>query len=143
MQELGEDTIAEVLGSLQYATEAAPGWAKAWHNWALFNVQVKHCPPPAHPSFRGLGCLRSIEGLPSVMPHGMIEKMPHGVDFLFLFPPAVTTSRPAYPTQLCIARRLVIVRVEAQQDQVMSMIETFKFSLPPKQQLPFRIATLL
>ena len=42
MQELGEDTIAEVLGSLQYATEAAPGWAKAWHNWALFNVQVKH-----------------------------------------------------------------------------------------------------
>lgn len=40
VQELGEDTIAEVLGSLQYATEAAPGWAKAWHNWALFNVQV-------------------------------------------------------------------------------------------------------
>lgn len=47
MQELGEDTIAEVLGSLQYATEAAPGWAKAWHNWALFNVQVRHSRPPA------------------------------------------------------------------------------------------------
>ena len=39
-QELTEETIAEVLGSLQYATEAAEGWAKAWHNWALFNVQV-------------------------------------------------------------------------------------------------------
>ena len=44
MQELGEDTIAEVLGSLQYATQAAPGWAKAWHNWALFNVQVNALP---------------------------------------------------------------------------------------------------
>lgn len=41
MQELSEETIGDVLGSLQYATEAAKGWAKAWHNWALFNVQVK------------------------------------------------------------------------------------------------------
>ena len=40
MQELSEETIGDVLGSLQYATEAATGWAKAWHNWALFNVQV-------------------------------------------------------------------------------------------------------
>ena len=40
MQELNEETIGDVLGSLQYATEAAKGWAKAWHNWALFNVQV-------------------------------------------------------------------------------------------------------
>lgn len=40
MQELSEETIGGVLGSLQYATEAAKGWAKAWHNWALFNVQV-------------------------------------------------------------------------------------------------------
>ncbi len=40
MQELSEETIGDVLGSLQYATEAAKGWAKAWHNWALFNVQV-------------------------------------------------------------------------------------------------------
>lgn len=41
MQELSEETIGDVLGSLQYATEAAKGWAKAWHNWALFNVQVR------------------------------------------------------------------------------------------------------
>ena len=41
MQELNEETIGDVLGSLQYATEAAKGWAKAWHNWALFNVQVE------------------------------------------------------------------------------------------------------
>lgn len=40
MQELNEEVIGDVLGSLQYATEAAQGWAKAWHNWALFNVQV-------------------------------------------------------------------------------------------------------
>lgn len=39
-QELNEEVIGDVLGSLQYATEAAQGWAKAWHNWALFNVQV-------------------------------------------------------------------------------------------------------
>ena len=40
VQELNEETIGDVLSSLQYATEAAQGWAKAWHNWALFNVQV-------------------------------------------------------------------------------------------------------
>ncbi|DBA66640.1 TPA: hypothetical protein ACH3X2_002209 [Trebouxia sp. C0005] len=39
-EELSEETIGGVLGSLQYATEAAKGWAKAWHNWALFNVQA-------------------------------------------------------------------------------------------------------
>ena len=43
LQELTEETIADVLGSLRYATEAAEGWAKAWHNWALFNVQVNPC----------------------------------------------------------------------------------------------------
>ena len=42
VQELNEEVIGDVLGSLQYATEAAQGWAKAWHNWALFNVQVSH-----------------------------------------------------------------------------------------------------
>ena len=40
LQELNEEVIGDVLGSLQYATEAAQHWAKAWHNWALFNVQV-------------------------------------------------------------------------------------------------------
>ena len=33
---------------------------------------------------QGLGRLRSIQGLPSIMPHSMIET-PHGVDFSFLF----------------------------------------------------------
>ena len=32
----------------------------------------------------GLGRLRSIQGLPSIMPHGMIDT-PHGVDFSFSF----------------------------------------------------------
>jgi len=30
--------IHEVKGSLRLATQAAPEWAKAWHDWALFNV---------------------------------------------------------------------------------------------------------
>ena len=34
---------------------------------------------------RWLGRLRSIQGLPSIMPHGMIDT-PHGVDFSFSFP---------------------------------------------------------
>ncbi|MEW5302322.1 MAG: hypothetical protein WDW36_005122 [Sanguina aurantia] len=32
--------ISDVLGALRCATEAAPQWAKAWHQWALFNVAV-------------------------------------------------------------------------------------------------------
>ena len=32
--------VAAVLDSLARATEAAPGWAKAWHNWALYNVSA-------------------------------------------------------------------------------------------------------
>ncbi len=32
--------IAEILGSFRLATEHAPNWAKAWHQWALFNVAV-------------------------------------------------------------------------------------------------------
>ncbi len=38
MQELSEDVILDVKGSLRLATQAAPEWAKAWHDWALFNV---------------------------------------------------------------------------------------------------------
>jgi len=37
-QELSEEVIHEVKGSLRLATQAAPEWAKAWHDWALFNV---------------------------------------------------------------------------------------------------------
>ena len=32
----------------------------------------------------GLGRLRSIQGLPSIMPHGMVET-PHSIDFSFSF----------------------------------------------------------
>ena len=32
--------MADVLGALQVAIKAAPGWAKAWHHWALFNVHA-------------------------------------------------------------------------------------------------------
>ena len=39
-QELGDGGIAMLLNSLSRATEAAPGWAKAWHNWALYNVNA-------------------------------------------------------------------------------------------------------
>ena len=34
----------------------------------------------AEPLFEGLGCLRSVQGLPSNMPQGMVETC-HGVDF--------------------------------------------------------------
>ena len=33
-------TITDVLSSLRTATEQASSWAKAWHQWALFNVAV-------------------------------------------------------------------------------------------------------
>ena len=29
-----------LLNHLSLATEAAPKWAKAWHNWALYNVNA-------------------------------------------------------------------------------------------------------
>ena len=29
-----------MLGSLHLATQTAPDWGKAWHHWALFNVQA-------------------------------------------------------------------------------------------------------
>ncbi|KDD76204.1 FAT domain-containing protein, partial [Helicosporidium sp. ATCC 50920] len=38
--ELAENTIASVMTSLKTATEFAPGWGKAWHHWALFNVEA-------------------------------------------------------------------------------------------------------
>ena len=40
MQELTDGGVAELLGHLSRATEAAPKWAKAWHNWALYNVNA-------------------------------------------------------------------------------------------------------
>lgn len=32
--------IEAVKSSLHIAVQAAPDWAKAWHNWGLFNVQA-------------------------------------------------------------------------------------------------------
>lgn len=40
LQELDSSTIEDVLGSLHLATQTAPDWGKAWHHWALFNVQA-------------------------------------------------------------------------------------------------------
>ena len=39
-QDLSEDVIQEIKGSLRLATQAAPEWGKAWHDWALFNVNA-------------------------------------------------------------------------------------------------------
>ena len=40
MQELTDGGVAVLLNHLSLATEAAPKWAKAWHNWALYNVNA-------------------------------------------------------------------------------------------------------
>lgn len=39
-QELDERLIGEVLGHLRTATDTAPGWAKSWHQWGLFNLAL-------------------------------------------------------------------------------------------------------
>lgn len=36
--DMDEAAVNDVLKLLQQATQNAPAWAKAWHNWALFNV---------------------------------------------------------------------------------------------------------
>ena len=40
VQELTDGGVAMLLNHLSLATEAAPKWAKAWHNWALYNVNA-------------------------------------------------------------------------------------------------------
>ncbi|CAA0834265.1 Serine/threonine-protein kinase TOR [Striga hermonthica] len=37
---LDDDSIQEILNALRNATHCATTWAKAWHNWALFNTAV-------------------------------------------------------------------------------------------------------
>ena len=37
---LDDGVVAAVLGHLETATARAPDWARAWHSWALFNVQA-------------------------------------------------------------------------------------------------------
>lgn len=38
-ESLTEGLIASILGSMRSATEMAPNWGKAWHQWAYFNVE--------------------------------------------------------------------------------------------------------
>ena len=40
MQDLSNEVNESVLGNLDIVTKEAPAWAKAWHTWALFNVQA-------------------------------------------------------------------------------------------------------
>ncbi len=40
LQELCEEVIEEVLNHLRTATDTAPGWAKSWHHWGLFNLAL-------------------------------------------------------------------------------------------------------
>lgn len=40
LQELREEVIEEVLHHLRTATDTAPGWAKSWHHWGLFNLAL-------------------------------------------------------------------------------------------------------
>ena len=37
---LSEGLIGSILGSMRLATELAPSWGKAWHQWAYFNVET-------------------------------------------------------------------------------------------------------
>lgn len=40
LQEVTEDVVEAVKRSLHISVQAAPDWAKAWHNWGLFNVNA-------------------------------------------------------------------------------------------------------
>ena len=37
---ISEGLISSTLASMRIATECAPNWAKAWHQWAYFNVET-------------------------------------------------------------------------------------------------------
>ena len=65
--QLDDAAVAEVLSSLRAATDSSRGWAKAWHQWALFNVAAmehyaKHNPNAAsrHVAPAVAGFFRSI-----------------------------------------------------------------------------------
>ena len=36
--DMDDSTLTDVLTAFRTATDACHGWAKAWHNWALFNA---------------------------------------------------------------------------------------------------------
>ena len=64
--------------------------ATAQHGMAL-QCTAQYSTPPhstaqhsrtSRRSLKGLGCLRSMQTLPSIIPHGLVET-PHGVDFNF------------------------------------------------------------
>jgi len=38
--QISEGLISSILSSMSYAKECAPSWAKAWHQWAYFNVEA-------------------------------------------------------------------------------------------------------
>lgn len=40
MQDVTEEVVEAVKRSLHISIQAAPDWAKAWHNWGLFNVNA-------------------------------------------------------------------------------------------------------
>jgi FKBP12-rapamycin complex-associated protein len=40
VEELTEGSINSIMSSVKSSTEYAPGWGKAWHQWAYFNCEV-------------------------------------------------------------------------------------------------------
>ena len=94
MQELTDGGVAMLLNHLSLATEAAPKWAKAWHNWALYNVNAmehyaqrnveqaqRHVAPAVLGFFRSVALAQaqgdlgmgSVPVSTSVLPHDMLN----------------------------------------------------------------------
>ncbi|CAA0806761.1 Serine/threonine-protein kinase TOR [Striga hermonthica] len=60
---LDDDSIQEILNALRNATHGATTWAKAWHNWALFNTAVmSHYTLRGHPNVAGQFVVAAVTG---------------------------------------------------------------------------------
>ena len=65
-------------------------------------MDVTACMSFISTSLRVLGRLWSVQGPPSIMPHGMVER-PHDVEFslsLFSFTPFISTSEMSHELEL-------------------------------------------
>ncbi|KAJ7542470.1 hypothetical protein O6H91_10G108000 [Diphasiastrum complanatum] len=72
---LDEESIQEILGAFEKATECARKWVKAWHKWALFNTAVmSHYTFKGKPSLVGKHVVAAVQGYFRSIAHASTNK---------------------------------------------------------------------
>jgi FKBP12-rapamycin complex-associated protein len=132
--QLDEGTINNVLASLRAATDADPGWSKAWHMWGLFNAAAMEHYARTSPSAAARHVAPAVRGFFRSIALGTAKGGTHLQDILRLL--TLWFSHGAAPdVEAALQEGFAQVSIDTWLAVIPQIVARIHSSIPPVRQL--------